>query len=53
MSLPALFELAAEYRQQAAQLADLDLDDATLADTLESILCIHAAHMLENRRAAA
>lgn len=37
MNLPALFELAAEYRQQAAQLADLDLDDATLADTLESI----------------
>lgn len=37
MTLPALYAIAAEFRQQAAQLAELDLDDATLADTLESI----------------
>lgn len=37
MSLPALYHIAQEYRQQAAQLAELDLDEATLADTLESI----------------
>ena len=29
--------IAAEYRAAAAQLADLDIDDQTLADTLESI----------------
>ena len=37
MSLPALYELAAEYRQQMDALNDLDLDNATIADTLESI----------------
>ena len=36
MSL-ALYTITAEYRQQAAQLAELDLDDQTLADTLESL----------------
>jgi hypothetical protein len=37
MSLPALYTIAAEYRQQAAQLAELDLDEQTLTDTLESL----------------
>jgi hypothetical protein len=32
-----LFELAAEYRSVADQLADMDLDPQTVADTLESI----------------
>lgn len=37
MTLPALYELAHEYRATAEQLADLDLDEQTIADTLESI----------------
>jgi len=37
MTLPALYTIAQEYRQQSAQLAELDLDEQTLADTLESI----------------
>jgi hypothetical protein len=32
-----LFEIASEYRADAAKLEDMDLDEATLADTLESI----------------
>jgi hypothetical protein len=32
-----LFEIASEYRADAAKLVDLDLDDATFADTLEAI----------------
>lgn len=35
--MTALFDIAAEYRAAAEKLADLDLDDQTLADTLESI----------------
>ncbi|MFE8033814.1 siphovirus Gp157 family protein [Thiohalocapsa marina] len=31
-----LFEVAAEYRDMAERLADLDLDDQTIADTLEA-----------------
>ena len=30
-----LFDIAAEYRDMAEKLADLDLDDQTIADTLE------------------
>jgi hypothetical protein len=37
MSLPALYELAAEYRSAAAQLADLDLPPEVVADTLEGL----------------
>lgn len=35
--MTALFVLANEYRAAAAQLADLDLDDDTINDTLESL----------------
>ena len=35
--MSALYLLAAEYHQAARQLADLDLDAQTIADTLESI----------------
>lgn len=31
-----LYEIAAEYRDMAAKLADLDLDEQTIADTLEA-----------------
>ena len=37
MSLPTLYEIVSEYRQQASQLAELDLDDQTISDTLESL----------------
>ena len=36
-TLPALYTIVAEFREQAEQLADMDLDEATLKDTLESI----------------
>jgi hypothetical protein len=32
-----LYDIAQEYREAAAKLEDLDLDEQTLADTLESI----------------
>ena len=35
--MTALYLIAAEYQQAARQLADLDLDAQTIADTLESI----------------
>jgi len=35
--LPALYEIAATYRAQAEQLADLDLPAEVIADTLESM----------------
>jgi len=35
--MSALYELAAEYRTACAKLADLDLDDQTIADTLEGL----------------
>ena len=37
MTLPALYELAADYRAAADTLADLDLDPQTVADTLEGL----------------
>jgi hypothetical protein len=37
MSSVALYELAAEYRADLEKLADLELDEQTLADTLESM----------------
>lgn len=37
MSLPALYEIAHEFRAAADQLAELDLDAQTVADTLESL----------------
>lgn len=37
MSNITLYELAADFRATADQLADLDLDPQTVADTLESI----------------
>lgn len=36
-NLSALYTIVAEFREQAEQLADMDLDEATLKDTLESI----------------
>lgn len=35
--MTALYLIAQEYRQAAAQLADLDLDPQTVADTLEGL----------------
>jgi hypothetical protein len=35
--MTALYVLAQDYRAAAAQLANLDLDDQTIADTLESL----------------
>lgn len=35
--MSTLFELATEYRQDVAKLADLDIDDQTLADSLEAV----------------
>ena len=35
--LPALYQLAAEYRQAQSDLIDLDLDEQTIADTLEGL----------------
>lgn len=35
--MTALYEIAAIYRADAAKLADLDLDEQTLADTLEGM----------------
>jgi hypothetical protein len=35
--MTALYVLAADYRAAADKLADMDLDDQTIADTLESI----------------
>ena len=37
MSLPSLYVISAEYQSAVAQLADLDLDEQTFADTLESL----------------
>lgn len=34
--MTTLFEIAANYRDMAAKLADLDLDETTIADTLEA-----------------
>ena len=35
--MTALYVLAADYQASAAKLADLDLDEQTIADTLESL----------------
>lgn len=37
MNLPTLYEIAAEYRAAAEQLADLDLPPEVVADTLEGM----------------
>jgi len=37
MGLPALYEIAAEYRAAVEQLADLDLPPEVVADTLEGL----------------
>ncbi|MFN3706415.1 MAG: siphovirus Gp157 family protein [Thermoflexales bacterium] len=37
MSLPALYELAADYRHALELLADLDLPEAVVQDTLEAL----------------
>jgi hypothetical protein len=36
-AMTALYEIARDYRVAAEKLADLDLDEQTLADTLESL----------------
>ena len=35
--MSALYELAAEYREAAHRLADTDLDEQTIADTLDGM----------------
>lgn len=35
--MPTLFDIAAQFKADAAKLHDLDLDEATLADTLEGM----------------
>jgi hypothetical protein len=35
--MTALYEIALDYRKAADQLADLDLDEQTIADTLDSL----------------
>ena len=35
--MTALYEIAAEYRDAATKLAELDLDAQTVADTLEGL----------------
>ena len=37
MSLPALYVLAGEYQEAAQRLSDTDLDEQTIADTLEGL----------------
>ncbi|MBW7657724.1 siphovirus Gp157 family protein [Tepidimonas charontis] len=37
MALPALYELAADYRQALEKLAELDLPDEVVQDTLEGL----------------
>lgn len=37
MNLPALYTLAAEYKDAAERMADMDLDEQTIADTLEGM----------------
>lgn len=37
MTLPALYVLAAEYRDAANTLAEMDIDEQTLRDTLEGL----------------
>lgn len=36
-NLPALYELASEFRETAEQIADMELDPQTIADTLEGV----------------
>jgi hypothetical protein len=54
-----LFEVASEYRNSAALLADLDLDEQTFADTLDSISgdletkCMNTAFVARNLEATA
>jgi hypothetical protein len=54
-----LFQVAAEYRADAAKLEDMDLDDETFADTLESISgdleskCMNVAFIARNIEATA
>jgi hypothetical protein len=54
-----LFEIASEYRADAAKLEDLDLDDQTFADTLEAISgdletkCMQTAFVARNLEATA
>jgi len=38
MSLPALYTLALEYRDAAETLADMELDEQTVSDTLEAMV---------------
>ncbi len=35
--LPTLYELAGEYRQAAIAMSDMDMDEATIKDTLEGL----------------
>jgi hypothetical protein len=54
-----LFEIASEYRTDAAKLEDLDLDETTLADTLEAISgdletkCMQTAFVARNLESTA
>ena len=57
--MTALYLLAAEFRDSAMQLADLDLDAQTIADTLEgmsgdiAIKMVNVAMVVRNREASA
>ena len=59
MSLPALFQIADIYLQDLDKLNDLDLDEQTVADTLESISgdmqekCTNVAAFIRNTESLA
>ena len=57
--MSALYELAAEYREAAHKLADLDIDEQTIADTLEGMAgdieqkAVAVAMIIKNKQAEA
>lgn len=59
MKLPALYELVADFREQANQLANLEIDEQTLTDTLEGLRypveqkCMNVAAVARNLEAVA
>lgn len=59
MSLPALYQISDQYLIDLEKLSELDLDDQTIADTLESIQgdmqekCTNVAAFIRNTEALA
>lgn len=57
--LPALYELASEYKEVSDKLHDMQLDEITIADTLESIggdletKCSNVAFVIRNMESLA